>query len=293
MLIGVLSFKPVEHSSAEAATIGYFGDYVGLSPSLQSESVEIEPEYQAPESIIFVKDTIKKKNSTKKSEKELQRAIEEKEEMEHDKDFDHDVDVDFDQAEMMKEIQDALMDVQENLKDIHFDFDFDKAMDEFKFDEFEFPDSIEMRRIREDLKRSAEEFKNFSQEDLKIDLDQIRMEMKVAMEKMKEEMDELKESDWKKMKEDIQKSIEEWKKSEEYKKLDTIIVMSYDLETLYDNALETNQKAMVDMQIKKNIHEAHKFELQRRQKLLNEIKMQQLKQFQKQISELEDLKVLL
>ena len=69
--------------------------------------------------------------------------------------------------------------------------------------------------------------------------------------------------------------------------------MSYDLETLYDNALESSQKALVEMQIKINIQEAHKYKLQHRQNLMNEIKMEQLKQFQKQLSELEEQKVLL
>ncbi len=281
MLIGILSFKPAEHISPEVgSTIEYLNDYIGLSSSMQSENMEFEPEYQAAESFIFVRDTTKKKSTSKKSEKELQKALEEKEEMEHDKDFDHDVEIDFDHDELIKELQDALIDVQENLKDIHFDFDFDKTMDklsdfEFHIDEFEFPDSIEMRRIREELKRSAEEFKDFSQEDLQIDIDQIRMEMKVAMEKLKEEMDEFKESDWEKMKEEIQKSIEDWKKSEEYRKLDTIKVMSYDLENLKNNALEANQKAMLVMQSRINIQETHKFDLQHRQKLMKEIKLQQ------------------
>ena len=299
MLIGILSFKPAEHISPEVgSTIEYLNDYIGLSSSMQSENMEFEPEYQATESFIFVRDTTKKKSPSKKSEKELHRALEEKEEMEHDKDFDHNAEIDFDHDELMKEVQDALIDVQENLKDIHFDFDFDKTMDklsdfEFHIDDFEFPDSIEMRRIREELKRSAEEFKDFSQEDLQIDIDQIRMEMKVAMEKLKEEMDEFKENDWKKMKEEIHKSIEDWKKSEEYRKLDTNKVISYDLENFKNNAFEANQKAMLVMQSRIKIQETYKFDLQQRQKLIEKIKLQHMKEFQKQISELEDQKVLL
>ena len=281
IIVGILSLKPMVHAASETGAIPvYKSENIGLSPNYGMDNSDLSPDFPDKEKAFSLADTIKK--NKKKSENELEKALEEKKDMEADRDIDFDSEVEFNHQEMMKEVQEALKDVQEDLKDIKFDFDMDKIQDEFDdfefhFDEIEFPDSIEMKRIREDLKISIDEFKEFSQKDLQIDFEQIRMEIKAAMENMKDEMDEFKESDWKRIQDEIQKSIEEWKKSEEYKKMDTLNLNSSQLDLIHEKKFKQHQQLIAEIQYRIKEHQNTSFEIQQ--------KLQQKKELKKQLEE--------
>lgn len=277
LIVGILSLKPMVHAASETGGIPvYKSENIGLSPNYGMDNSDLSLNFPDSEKAFFLADTIKKK---KKSDNELEKALKEKKEMEADRDIDFDNEVEFNHQEMMKEVQEALKDVQEDLRDIKFDFDMDKIQDEFddfefNFDEIEFPDSIEMKRIREDLKISFDEFKEFSQKDLQIDFEQIKMEMKAAMENMKDEMDEFKESDWKRIQDEIKKSIEEWKKSEEYKKMDTLSLNSSQLDLIHEKKFNQQQQLMAEIQYRIQENQNTSFELQHKLQRKIELKKQ-------------------
>lgn len=248
-MIGAISLKPVVYASPETGPVsGSYYENEGIYTSRISEVSEHNSGFLSSEPVVIFSDTIKKNKKAVKKEYELERAIEEKENTEQDEDFDFDEELIISNEDIMKDLQSAFEDIHENLKDIEFDFNFDNFVDEFEdfdfdvdMDEFEFPDSIEIERIRKEWKNSREEFKRFMDEDFKKEMEQARKEMKSAMDRMRKDFEEFKKDDWEEIKEDMKKSIEEWRKSEEFKKLDSLNFVYPELDAFYENSFDMQQ----------------------------------------------------
>ena len=287
-VIGAISLKPVVYASPETGTISEsYYENEGMYTSRISEVSEHNSGFYSSEPVILFPDTLKKNKKAVKNEYELERAIEEKENMEQDEDFDFDEELIISNEEIMKDLQRAFEDIHENLKDIEFDFNFDSFVDEFEdfdfdvdMDEFEFPDSIEMERIRKGWKDSTEELKRFMDEDFKIEMDQARKEMKSAMERMRKDLEEFKKNDWEEIKEDIKKSIEEWKNSEEFKKLDSLNFGYPELDAFYENSFDLQQNVIAKMEDRIRHHENRNIELQNRQKIRQDQNLQRMREMQ-------------